>query len=270
MIIKRIFKNLLKPHKIIKKILNKLSYYSNLKKYDQTFFETKQNEYFKELGLDRQKGIKKLKSIINDFNLSSSMSSEHENIFSSISLNKSFEIKDILEIGTFDGINALLLSKIFPNAKIDTIDLNFEDDDFKNFYNRRSQIKDFVKKRNNNLLKNNDINFIEMNSLQLINHQKKYDLIWIDGAHGYPVVCVDIINSINLINNKGIILCDDVYLNVDHDDSDKMYKSSAAYETLIELKKQNIVDFKLIYKRLNPEYNCQKKERKFIAIFNKQ
>ncbi len=59
-------------------------------------------------------------------------------------------------------------------------------------------------------------------------------------------------------------------MNIDHNDSDKMYKSLAAYETLFELKKQNIVDFKLIYKRLNPEYNCLKEERKFIAILNKQ
>ena len=33
-----------------------------------------------------------------------------------------------------DGINAFLLSKIFPDAKIDTIDLSNDDYDFKTFY----------------------------------------------------------------------------------------------------------------------------------------
>lgn len=269
-IIHKIFYNLLKPHKIFSKILKKIKFYSSLKKYNQNSFESIQNNYFEELGLDRKRGTEKLKSIMNDFNLSSDMSSEHENIFSSISLNKSFEIKNILEIGTYDGANALLLSKVFPNSEIDTIDLDEEDDEFKNFYNRKNKIEDFIKKRNFNILKGENINFIKMNSLNLINHKKKYDLIWIDGAHGYPLVCIDIINSINLINNNGLILCDDIYVNIDHNDSDKMYKSLAAYETLFELKKQNIVDFKLIYKRLNPEYNCLKEERKFIAILNKQ
>ena len=39
-----------------------------------------------------------------------------------------------------------------------------------------------------------------------------YDLIWIDGAHGYPIITIDIVNSLRIINPKGIILCDDIYL----------------------------------------------------------
>ena len=45
------------------------------------------------------------------------MSSEHEVFFSSLSLNKSNSINEILEIGTFDGFNALLLSKLFKKKK---------------------------------------------------------------------------------------------------------------------------------------------------------
>ena len=46
------------------------------------------------------------------------------------------------------------------------------------------------------IAKNKNINFKKMNSVKLIACKKKYDLIWIDGAHGYPVVCIDIINSL--------------------------------------------------------------------------
>ena len=33
-----------------------------------------------------------------------------------------------------------------------------------------------------------NIKFEELNSLNLINYKEKFDLIWIDGAHGYPVL----------------------------------------------------------------------------------
>ena len=108
-----------------------------------------------------------------------------------------------------------------------------------------------------------------MNSLKLLNHNNKYDLIWIDGAHGYPVVCIDIINSLNLINSGGLIFCDDVYLSRDRKISDKMYASGATYETLKELKKQNLITFDLFYKRLNAKNNCLPNERKFIALVKK-
>ena len=50
------------------------------------------------------------------------MSSEHEIIFSSLSAANN-NINNILEIGTDNGKNAFLLSKLFPLANITTIDL---------------------------------------------------------------------------------------------------------------------------------------------------
>ena len=44
--------------------------------------------------------------------LESPMASEHQVLFSSLSLKK--KIPEILEIGTFDGKNSVLLSKLFP------------------------------------------------------------------------------------------------------------------------------------------------------------
>jgi len=156
-------------------------------------------------------------------NRESPMSSEHEVVFSSLSLNNNIKINKILEIGTFDGMNSLLLSKIFPNADIDTIDLPHTERDFKNFYNRKNKIDEFISYRNNNLKKNIKIQFIEKNSINLINFNNKYDLIWIDGAHGYPVVCADIINSLHLINPNGVILYDDIFTNLLISESDRLY-----------------------------------------------
>ena len=268
----KIIRNLIRPHKIPKKIFNKLNYYFNYKKYNQNFFENDQNDIFKYFGLNREEGIKKLTLIIKDIDFKSrdsGMSSEHEVIFSSLSLSKNKSITDILEIGTFDGFNALLLSNLFPNSNIDTIDLPENDDDLINFYNRKDNISKFIQSRNFILSKNKNINFFPLNSLKLLNHKKKYDLIWIDGAHGYPMVCIDIINSLNILKENGLILCDDVFLELNQSNSDKMYSSIATYETLNELKKQNLVNFRLVYKRLNAEYNCIENNRKFIAIVSK-
>ena len=193
------------------------------------------------------------------------MSSEHEILFACISL-RNLEVKNILEIGTFDGANSHLLSRLFPNSNIDTIDLNANNNDFINSYNREASIDNFLKVREENLSKSEKINFIELNSLKLINHKKKYDLIWVDGAHGYPVVSSDIFNSLNLINEKGIILCDDIFTNFKISQYDKMYKSIASYETLKALEEQNIIKFNLIYKRLDAEFNCDENDRQFVAI----
>ncbi len=271
-IFKKIFNNLAKPHKIPKKIFNKLNYYFSYKKYNQNFFEKEQNEIFEHFGLNRQEGIEKLTLIKKDPDLklrNSEMSSEHEVIFSSLSLNKNKSLTDILEIGTFDGFNSLLLSNLFPNSNIDTIDLSETDEDFINFYNRKDNIRQFIQDRNIILSKNKNINFFPLNSLKLLNYKKKYDLIWIDGAHGYPFVCIDIINSLHILKENGLILCDDVHLKLNQGDSDRMYNSIATYETLNELKKQNLINFRLLYKRLNAKYNCIENTRKFLAIVSK-
>ena len=194
------------------------------------------------------------------------MSSEHEVFFSGLSLSDT-KIEKILEIGTHDGKNSLLLSLLFNTAEIDTIDLPHTSKYFIKFYNRENKLDDFIKSRNEILKKNNKIKFIETNSINLLNSNKKYDLIWIDGAHGYPVVCIDIINSLKLINEDGIIMCDDIFIH--NIESDKMYKSTAAFETLSELAMEKIIDFKLIYKRLDAANNCDTSNRKFIGIFKK-
>ena len=213
-------------------------------------------------------GKKKLIEIMKNYeDLSSrSMSTEHEVLFSSLSCSSKFNINKILEIGTFDGANAFLLSLLFKNSIIETIDLESSHDDFKNSYNRNNNINEFLSLRNNFLSRSDRIKFKETNSINLINHTKKYDLIWIDGAHGYPTACMDIVNSIRLINNQGVILCDDVWIN--DVVSEKFYNSIAAYETLNELKKEGLINFDLIFKRLDPNNNCLEKKRKFVAVIS--
>ena len=46
----KILNNLARPHKIPKKILNKLNYYFSCKRYNQNFFEEEQNKIFEHFG----------------------------------------------------------------------------------------------------------------------------------------------------------------------------------------------------------------------------
>ena len=267
--ISKLINALKNPFIIPKKIYLKIQFYFQRLNYDETFFTKSQNEKFQKLNLNRNQGISNLNKIKNILNIPDrEMSSEHEIFFSSLSCKFENKFKKILEIGTFDANNCFLLSQIFKNSEIHTIDLESYNEDFKNTYDRIDQIKKFEDTRNSNLKKSKNIKFFEMNSIKLCNQNQKYDLIWIDGAHGYPLVCIDIINSIRLLNNEGLIMCDDVYIN--QVESDKMYKSIAAYEVLNELQKEKIISFELIYKRLDIKNNSSNRERKFIAIVNKE
>lgn len=272
-LIKKIFNNILRPHKIPIKIFDKIYYFYKYNNYNQNIFEKAQDNLFNHYKLSRQKGVENLRNVkqnlAKNLNINRGMSSEHEVFFSSLSLNNNHKIKNILEIGTFDGFNALLLSKLFTKTNIDTIDLPENHKDFINTYHRKSNFDKFIKDRNHILSKNEKINFFSLNSLKLLNYNKKYDLIWIDGAHGYPIVCIDIINSLHLLNKDGFIVCDDVHKNLNQTNSDKMYNSIASYETLNELSEENLIEFKLLYKRLDAKNNCLEGNRKFLAIARK-
>ena len=99
----------------------------------------------------------------------------------------------------------MYFGKIISTSKITTIDLKDNDPKFRDTYSRKNNFKLFIKKRNNLLSKKKNINFIQINSLELSNSKKSLpiqDLIWVDGAHGYPIVTSDITNSISLMDKK--------------------------------------------------------------------
>ena len=193
------------------------------------------------------------------------MNSEHQVFFSSLSQKK--KINKILEIGTFDGKNAFLMSKLFQDSNIITLDLPEENKEFKKFYNRNNNADrdKFCKERDEILSKLSKIKFIKQNSVLLINDQNKFDLIWVDGAHGNPVVSIDILNAIRMINRDGYVLCDDIFISK-LAKQDNMYFSNASYDLIEVLKENNLIQVIYIYKRLQKNYNNFKNRRKFIAV----
>ena len=231
------------------------------------FYEKEQKKIFKRCKLD----YKYSKNILYNFKkfipTNYKMISEHIKIFAA--LRKDYSFKNILEIGTYDGNNAFILAKLFPRAKIDTIDLHEKNKNFSILYYRQNSLvkEKLLKIIKENINKVNNINFIKGNSINLIYEKnKKYDLIWIDGFHGNPVVTIDIINSLRLLKKDGFIMCDDIYLKGYSYDP---YISDAAYKTLEELKKINLIKFDLFLKRIDKKSNIIPSEKKFIALIKK-
>ena len=144
--------------------------------------------------------------------------------------------------------------KFLWKSRIDTYDLKDNNDNFRSSYGRDddNKLRNFINDRNR-LLKKNNISFYQADSLNLsINKKKKYDLIWIDGAHCFPHVAIDIANSIRLINKNGIIMCDDVIIDAAKYDQ---YNSKDCLKTLNAFKQAKIINFKLLYKRISKKYN---------------
>ena len=148
------------------------------------------------------------------------------------------------------------MSKLFPKATITTIDLEDNNPIFKNTYKRDKKINLFIKNRNKLISQQKNINFIQMNSLELSisnNNIHKQDLIWVDGAHGYPIVSADITNSIKLMNKKSILMCDDIWKKTKRNDN--MYVSNAGYETLLSFEDAKIIKNYFFRKRLGKKVN---------------
>lgn len=280
LILDKIFNQLRNPYKIFQKFYEFYFLFRYKLFYNENFYIKNQNILFKKNLLNRKIGLNKIMYIKKKYPfLNSPMSSEHQVIFSSLSIKKKF--KKILEIGTFDGTNAFLLSELFPKSKITTIDLEDTSEEFAESYGRfnYNKRKMFCRKRNAILAKSKNIKFIQKNSLYLTFSKNKYDLIWVDGAHGNPIVTIDIINALRLLNKGGYVACDDIFINKNNEFknfssfskkfSPWMFSSIDAYETLKNLRRVKLINFELFYKRICRQHNSIPGRRKYIALFQK-
>ena len=222
------------------------------------------------ISIDRESHINRLNKCLNflnlpEYNEKEGMYSEHLIIFSAIS-SSSYKPKRILEIGTYNGKTAAILSYLFPDSEITTIDLKDNDPLFKSTYKRKSNLKVFLKRRKDILNEYKNIKFIQCNSLELTlkNDIKKQDLIWVDGDHGYPTAAIDIANSIKLLNENGILMCDDVFKNLKR--SDGIYESIASYETLNAFSEIKLINTVFFRKRICKEHN---RKNKYIGFSKK-
>ena len=124
-------KHLIKyPFSILKKLFNflKIEFYEYKNPTNKRYQSLLKTYKLCDLNEDRNYYIGILDKTLKDlgypiYSESQGMYSEHLIIFAAIS-ETNLKIKNILEIGTFDGKTATILAKLFPNSDIKTIDSN--------------------------------------------------------------------------------------------------------------------------------------------------
>lgn len=230
-----------------------------------------EKEKFEKAGLDMGAAQAALNQVLQDLRGSDfdfASDSIHWLVFSALSVAK-IEVRNILEIGTFDGEFTWILSKLFPQAKITTIDLPASDPLLRDFYNREedSDFQRYKAKQKANLA-NENINLIESNSFFLLDKvNEKFDLIWVDGGHLYPEVAWDLCSAYHLCREGGQVLCDDVIpLKTLYKDR---YVSTESFEVLEYLQARIPVKLILFLKRRDPLFFARKKDRKFVSCLQK-
>lgn len=223
-----------------------------------------QSKAFSKMGLNRVEA----QSTISEMRLDSlqiesgfvnGMDSEHAILFSAISLSQQ-KIEKILEIGTFQGQTTRLMATLFPNARIETIDLTHEDVIKQDIYAYG------LPYRNREMQNISNVKFFEMNSLLLANKHDEYDLIWVDGNHKSPYTISDIVNALRLVADNGYIVCDDVYL---RKPLFEKHVDTSIISIISALEAAGIVSYDLILKRLGKRFNNLIYGRKYIAVVRK-
>jgi predicted O-methyltransferase YrrM len=223
-----------------------------------------QNRLYLDLGLDRDQALKKIDSICltnfgRPFTEHAGMWSEHLVLLAAFSIERN-DITRILEIGTFKGETTSILSSLFPNSAIDTVDLARQQILDQGIYTYATDSITTSQER----VKRENITFKVMNSIQLLHENDKYDLIWVDGAHTSPVSIIDIANSIRLLSDNGVAICDDVYLEPNYLDR---VSDLSSVETLQAFQESGIITFTLIRKRLSKRFNNFLVKTKYLGVY---
>ena len=122
------------------------------------------------------------------------------------------DVKNVLEIGTGDALSTILFSRLFPDAKIFTIDLPQGDPRFKRWRTKSAPETTRGKQRQERLNRANIISF-EINTFFLLSLDlpERFELILVDGVHKYPQLTGDIMFAYNRIAEEGFLFFHDYY-----------------------------------------------------------
>jgi hypothetical protein len=142
-----------------------------------------------------------------------------------------FNVKNYLEIGSFEGLSILFVNEIFKPDVIHAVDTwkgsnehgpetNFKKVEI-NFLNNTKNWKNIKRFK-----MTSDSFFLKKNH--------KYDLIYIDGLHTRKQVKKDLLNSLKLCHKKSIIICDDFFWKFD-----KRFTKNIPIEGIIPIIKKN-------------------------------
>ncbi len=227
---------------------------------------------FQSLGFDYDKAEQTLiKALLEKQEVSAdqeSMRSIHWQLFAALAEQES--IKNVLEIGTYDGETARIMTRLFPQAKIYTIDLPSDDPVFTKTYTRNEENRkqEFIKKRKSNL-NHERIFYKEINSFFLPEAFKfKFDLIWIDGGHLYPEVAWDLCNAYHACQSGGWLMIDDIL--IDSNAIKNEYSGPDGFIAMEYMAERLGTTASYFLKRNKPKYSALSEERKYVGVLQKK
>ncbi len=250
-------------------------YWSRLyweRKYDLASVRAAEKRKFEEAGFSWDSALELLNRILEElgkpeFGTKGGIGSIHWLLFCAV--RQTAQIRNILEIGTYDGETTLLLSRIFPQADIVTIDLPDDDPILRGSYQREDPaVFEAFKENQARNLRSGKIEFIQKNSFFLPSVvDRKFDLIWIDGGHLYPEISWDICNAYHLCEPGGWIMCDDVMLHSGgYRDG---YVSPDSFAVLEYVRERTGEDVSYFLKRDAPKSSADPRKRKHVAIMRR-
>ena len=229
-------------------------------------------EKFQSCGLDQEKAIEQLNSILSDQGkqYNADRDSVHWLLFAALSERK--KIKKILEIGTYEGEFTHILGKLFPDAEIVTVDLPENDPIIKATYNRANSevLSSYADKQGHNT-KDGNIRSVKSNTIFLMDALEtgeKFDIIWVDGGHLYPDVAWDISIAYHILKPGGMMFCDDIIPS--KKSYNNGYVSTESFEVLNYLEER--IDSPVTYflKRTDPYLYALDHTRKYVGLVKKK
>jgi predicted O-methyltransferase YrrM len=254
---------------MLKKLQMLLSVYRERRKlaeFDVSKFLTEQERFFEQVGLNLEDAVQTTKSY---FTTSARIdSSMHYEVVAALVIQKS--IRQILEIGTQTGRFTKFIAELAEDVIVTTIDLPVGNVRFDNAIhpnveavNVSERLSSSHKLRNENLAGLRNVTFREMNSVQLLNHHETYDLVFVDGDHTFPIVAIDAMNALRLVNETGWILFDDLR---PHDGARSEFGGAETTVLLEVLEAAGIIEVFRFHKRLEANRLYDPSNRKMIAL----
>ena len=243
--------------------------------YDIPAIRAEERGKFERAGFDPAAGLERLDQVLREisgrtFDQLTGTDSVHWLLFACLSLTaRGRDVRDILEIGTFRGKTTLLLSRLFPQARLVTVDLPDDDPLLRASYYREDPAihEDHRRRRDANLASAN-ARFVAANSFFLPGIAPgPYDLIWVDGGHRYPEIAWDLCNAYNMCRAGGLILCDDVFTHPEGGDG--IYGGPDADHAIRYIAARLRVEPAYFLKRENPDWSAQPRMRKYVVMLEK-
>lgn len=195
-----------------------------------------------------------------DWNLS-----EHYRLFGCLSESRK-DAKRILEIGTESGSFTSFLGKAFEDASIVSLDLPLDAGMTRLYGREDGQAYKSRQWENVRLLEN--VSLRELNSVSLTGIETQpFDLIWVDGDHSTPVVTIDLVNSLWVLQSGGLVVVDDVISRAPR--RENPMQSLGALSALRALEFAGVISPPIfLRKRLSPKNNAASIV-KWIAVAQK-